>query len=280
MSRVRIQKTLKLYINGAFPRSESGRVLPITSQRGEPMNVSHASRKDLRDTVEAARAAQEGWWEKTAYNRGQILYRLAEILEDRADALPGGLGAIAPAIDRIVHHAGWTDKITALLSTLNPVSGAYVNYSLIQPIGVVVAVPQPDEGWLGLVEALCAPLVMGNTVAILVPPSLAEIALALAEAVAVSDVPKGVVNLLTTDLEELIAQAVKHDDIDALYVVGDVLSGDLLKSVEENNARVMRRLLRVDTAKAPATPVQLQKLAEVKTVWMSAGGDTRVGGRY
>jgi acyl-CoA reductase-like NAD-dependent aldehyde dehydrogenase len=269
--RVPVQKTLKLYINGKFPRSESGRTLKSTSHRGEAMHVSHASRKDLRDTVEAARTALDAWGSLSAYNRGQILYRLA---------FPAPAAEVEAAIDRVVHHAGWTDKITALLSTLNPVASAYVNYSLIQPVGVVAAIPDPAEGLLGLVEAVCTALVMGDTVALLVPPENAERAVALAEAIAVSDVPAGVVNVLTTDLGELVAQAARHDDIDALYVAGNAVPAALFEDAERENARVMRRVMRVASAKDPATPVQMQKLAEVKTVWMSSGQDIRVSGKY
>jgi len=278
--RVPVQKTLKLYINGKFPRSESGRTIKSTSHRGEAMHVSHASRKDLRDTVEAARAALDTWGGLSAYNRGQILYRLAEILEDRASAFPAPAAEVEAAVDRVVHHAGWTDKITALLSTLNPVASAYVNYSLIQPVGVVVAAPDPKDGLLGLVEALCVALVMGDTVALVVPPENAERAVALAEALAVSDVPGGVVNVLTSEIAELMAQAARHDDIDALYVAGNALPDVLFEDAEKENARVMRRVLRVSGAKDPATPVQMQKLAEVKTVWMSSGQDIRVSGKY
>jgi acyl-CoA reductase-like NAD-dependent aldehyde dehydrogenase len=269
-TRIGVQKTLKLYVGGEFVRSESGRTLKAKSRRGDTMHVSRASRKDLREAVEKMRAAQPGWWKRTAYNRGQILYRLAEMLDDRASAFPTSGRDVEAAADRAVHHAGWTDKVTALLSTLNPVAQTYVNYSMVTPVGVVVAVPRPEDGLLGLVEAICAPLVMGDVVTVIVPAEKAELAIALAEALATSDVPAGVVNLLTGDVAELVGAANGHDDVDALYVAGGAVDAALRKASEEEAARMMRRLLWVDDASAPATPHQLSKLAEVKTVWMSS----------
>lgn len=233
------------------------------------MHVSRASRKDLRETVEKMRAAQPGWWKRTAYNRGQILYRLAEILDDRAASLPTTEADAREAIDRAVHFAGWTDKIGALLSSLNPVAGAYVNYSMIGPVGVVCAVPHAGDGLTGLVEALSAALVMGNAVVLFVPTERAELAIALAEALATSDVPASVVNILTGDVAELVGAANGHDDIDAYYFAHGAISTELVKATEGDAARMMKRMLFVENAQQPATPHQLGKLAEVKTVWMS-----------
>ena len=213
LSRLRVVKTLKLYVGGQFVRSESGRTISAQSHRGESMQVSRASRKDLRDTVELMRAAQPGWWKRSAYNRGQILYRLAEMLEDRSAVLPTTAEDVAAAVDRAVHHAGWTDKITALLSSLNPVATTYVNYSMLAPSGVVLAVPHAEDGLLGLVEATCASLVMGNAVVLVVPAERAELATAFAEALATSDVPAGMVNVLTGDVAELVGAANLHDDL-------------------------------------------------------------------
>lgn len=270
MSRLKVQKTLKLFVGGEFVRSESGRTIATKSHRGEAMHVSRASRKDLRDTVEKMRAAQPGWWKRSAYNRGQILYRLGEILEDRAASLPTTEADVAAAVDRAVHHAGWTDKITALLSTLNPVAATYVNYSMVGPVGIVVAVPRAEDGLLGLVEALCAALVMGNTVTLVVPTERAELAIGLAEALATSDVPHAVVNILTGDVTEILGASNLHDDVDALYLAGGAVPEALVKDSETEAARMMRRILKVESAKEPASPHQLAKLAEVKTVWMSA----------
>lgn len=270
MSRLRVEKTLKMYVGGAFVRGESGRTVAVKSHRGEPMHVSRASRKDLRETVEKMRAAQPGWWKRTAYNRGQVLYRLAEMLEDREASLPTTPADVSAAVDRAVHHAGWTDKITALLSTLNPVAHTYVNYSMVVPTGIVVAVPHPEDGLTGLVEATCAALVMGNAVTLVVPVDRAELAVAYAEALATSDIPAGVVNVLTGDLAEVVGAANLHDDVDVLYAAQGALTAELLKSVETEAATMMRRVVQVPRAAEPATPLTLSRLSEVRTVWMSA----------
>lgn len=270
MSRLSVQKTLKMYVGGQFVRSESGHTLPIRGARGETMHASKASRKDLRDTVEIARAAQPGWAGRSAYNRGQILYRLAEMLEDRSSALPTSPADVAAAVDRAVHHAGWTDKIGAVLSTLNPVSTAYVNYSMVRAMGIVVVVPSAADGLLGLVEAACAPLVMGNTAILLVPAEQAELAVAFMEALATSDLPGGVVNVLTGDVAGVLDWADKHDDVDALYVFDGALSAERLTKSQVAAARTLRRVVMAGGAAAPADPIVLQRLAEVKTVWMSS----------
>ena len=265
-ARLRIDKTLKHYVGGKFIRSESGRTMPIQDSEGRQINVAYGSRKDLRDAIKTARGAQPGWAAATAYNRGQVIYRLAEMLESRLQALPEGAEA---AIDRIVHHAGWSDKVTAVLSTLNPVAATYVNYSKIRPLGVVCAAPDPADGLLGLVEAACASALMGNGTVLLVDSQLGEAAAALAEGLATSDFPGGVVNLLTGDQDELLGHAAGHDDVDGLYLAGKA-GKRIRKTLEEEGARVMRRLLVVDGATKPATPIELQRLAEVQTVWMSA----------
>jgi acyl-CoA reductase-like NAD-dependent aldehyde dehydrogenase len=269
MARLGIDKTFKLYCNGAFIRSESGRTMPIQTSDGRTANVAKASRKDLRDTVRAARAAQGPWSGRTAYNRGQILYRIAEMLDGRVASLPTDEADAVAAVDRAVHHAGWADKVTAVLSSLNPVAATYVNYSRIRPLGVVVAAPDPADKLLGMIEAVCASAVMSNSTLLVVPVELGELAAGLAETLATSDVPGGVINVLTGDVPELLALASKHDDIDGLYVAG-AKNQEALPALREENARVMRRMLTVDGAKAPATPIELQQLAEVQTVWMSA----------
>ncbi|NCG17755.1 MAG: aldehyde dehydrogenase family protein [Rhodobacterales bacterium] len=269
MSRLSIQKTLKLYIGGKFPRSESGRTAPIKSVDGSMINVAKASRKDLRDAVGIARKAQAAWAGRTAYNRGQVLYRLGELMECRSGGMATSDADRFAAIDRAVHHAGWSDKITAVLSSLNPVSNTFVNYSKIRPLGVVVAIPDPADGLLGMTEAICASAVMGNGTLLIVPLALAETALALAECLATSDWPGGVVNVLTGDVAELLAVASKHDDVDGLYLGG--ASAELnRKEVDVEAARVMRRVLRAGGASTAASPMQLQKLSEVQTVWMSS----------
>ena len=266
--RLSIQKTLKLYIGGAFPRSESGRTVPIRTEEGV-VNTARASRKDLRDAIQIARKAQPGWEARTGYNRGQILYRLAEVMEGRRDALHADDATVDAAIDRAVHLAGWADKITAVLSSLNPVAATYVNYSKIRAVGVVVAAPAEGDGLLGLVDALCASAVMGNGTVLLVPSALAPTAIALAECLHTSDLPGGVVNVLTGDVDELLGVASLHDDVDTLYLRG--AQGEALRArLDREGARVLRRIVRAGTAAAPPTPMALQALAEVQTVWMSA----------
>lgn len=266
MSRLNVEKTLKQYINGKFVRSESGQVLPLETPNGV-IRVASGSRKDLREAIAAARKAQSGWAGRTAYNRGQILYRLGELIDGRSWGLPEGHAE--SAADRCVHYAGWADKITQVLSTLNPVSGTFVNYSRIRPLGVVVAAPDPADGLLGLVEALCAGAVMGNGTVVLASVEAAEEAVALTECLHTSDWPAGVVNVLTGDVSALLGHASKHDDVDGLYLAGP-WADHARAELNTEAARVMRRMLRMPGAGEPASPADLQQLSEVQTVWMSA----------
>ena len=276
--RLAVQKTLKMYLGGKFIRSESGRVLPTTASDGTLMNVCRASRKDLRDAVGNNRSSLGGWAGRTAYNRGQILYRLAEMLEGRASALPIEAAHVEQAIDRVVHHAGWADKISAALSTLNPVASAYVNYSMVRPMGVVVSFPDPRDGLLGLVEATCQILVMGNTGTLIVPLDLAELAVAYTEALHTSDLPGGAINVLTGDLAELLPVANIHDDIDAIVVSGTAVTDEQWAEAQREGAQVLRRMIRFAGASVPTGPDGFSKLCEVKTVWMSAGSEIPAGG--
>ncbi len=265
MSRLSIEKTVKQYVGGKFIRSESGRVMATEGSDGRTVYVPQGSRKDLRDAVRITRKAQEGWAAKTAYNRGQILYRLAEMLDNRS--LPTSESDANAAVDRAVHHAGWADKITALLSTLNPVSGTYVNYSRIKPLGVLVAVPNPTDGLLGMVEAACTSAVMGNACILVIDASQGELAAAFSEALHTSDLPGGVVNVLTGNAAELLKVASIHDDVDGLLLYGERPE---LTDLKTEAAHVMRRIVQRPSAGKPATPIELQQLAEVQTVWMSA----------
>ena len=268
--RLAIQKTLKMYVGGAFIRSESGRVVPTPGSDGSTMNACYASRKDLRNSIGNNRGAQGKWADRTAYNRGQILYRIAEILEGRKQTLPTSIEDADAAIDRAVHHAGWADKITAVLSTLNPVAATYVNYSHHRPVGVVLAIPHPDDGLLGMVEALCGSALMGNATTLVVPVAAAELATQLAEVLATSDVPAGVVNVLTGDIPSILGTANIHDDLDALYVTEGVLDAETLREAQFEGAAVMRRIVVTGRAARAAGPAELARLSEVQTVWMSA----------
>ena len=230
------------------------------------VHASKASRKDLRDAVEIARAAQGGWAGRTAYNRGQILYRLAEMLEQRVDRCPEA----AAAADRAVHYAGWADKVTAVLSSLNPVAATYVNYSMVRPLGLVVAVVDPASGLLGLVEACCAIAVMGNSGIVFADASGVENATHLMEALATSDLPGGVINVLTGPLAELVGHVAKQDDVDALLFVGKPLPDDVVAKSVADGARVLRRVVHQADLSTPMGPDVLGRLSELKTVWMSA----------
>lgn len=279
-ARTPVLKTLKLYVNGAFIRSESGQTVRHQTAKGAPMYLAKASRKDLRNTVLAARKAQAGWAGRTAYNRGQILYRLAEILEDRKDGFPGNGDDIDQAIDRAVHYAGWSDKIEAMLSTLNPVANTYVNYSKIRPLGLVAAVPDPAEGLLGLVDAIGACAVMGNATIVFVDPESAERAIALAECLATCDMPAGVVNILTGDTKSLIEHAGRQDDLDGLRIASAALEASQHTEIDVAAAQVMRRVIHTPSASIPSEPIELAKLAEVQTVWMSAYEPNATQGSY
>lgn len=277
--RVGVQKTLKMYVGGAFIRSESGRVTSIKAHDGGTMNAAVASRKDLRNTLEKARAAQGSWWRRTAYNRGQILYRLGEMIDGRGDALPTKTADWQAAADRAVHHAGWSDKVTAVLSTLNPTASAYVNYTMVQPVGVVLSIPHPKSGLLGLVEAAAAPILMGNSVIVLADLSTAELATAFSEALATSDVPAGVVNVLTGDFDASLAVADILDDLDTIWVADGAVSDATLERTRREAATVMRRVVVHHCGKRPAHPDDLALLSEFKTVWMSAMGSIGPAGK-
>ncbi len=270
MARLPIQKTLKMYVGGKFIRSESGRTTPVKAKDGQVMNVCFASRKDLRNSLGNNRSAQPGWAGRTAYNRGQILYRIGEILEGRLDTLPTKKKDAEAAVDRAVHYAGWSDKIEQVLSTLNPVAATYVNYSRVRPLGVVMSLSHRKDGLLGMVDALCVSAVMGNATTLVVPSELADLATHLSEALATSDVPGGVMNVLSGDVEGVLQTANIHDDLDGLWVPEGALSDDALKAAQFEGAQVMRRIVTVPRANEPRPPSDLGRVAEMQTVWMSA----------
>jgi acyl-CoA reductase-like NAD-dependent aldehyde dehydrogenase len=229
MSRLDVRKTYKLYIGGKFPRSESGRYLAAKSSRGEHLdNFAHASRKDFRDAVTAARAAVDGWSKATAYNRGQILYRAAEMLQNRATELVNEIarstGAsaakatneVATAIDRLVHFAGWTDKYSQVFGSVNPVASSHFNFSTPEPTGVVVVLA-PDEPSLLALVSLVAPVILSGNAAIVVASEKYPLpAATFAEILATSDLPGGVVNILTGKQAELVPHIASHMDVNAI----------------------------------------------------------------
>ena len=264
MTRLPVKKTYKLFIGGAFPRSESGR-----TYEAEGQNVARASRKDARDAVVAARKAQPGWASATAYNRGQVLYRLAEMMETRtADlaAVCSGKKEVEAAIDRVVWYAGWADKLAQVLGSSNPVSGPYFNFTFPEPTGVV-AILAPDEPALGgLVSRLAPALVGGNAVVVVASETHPVAAIELAEAIATSDVPGGVVNILTGHREELAPILAGHMDVNALDLTGaNGQSPELERLAADNVKRV------VHGSADEQSPWAIASFLELKTVWHPIG---------
>jgi len=276
-SRVEVKKTYKLFINGAFPRSESGRVFEVTAKNGDFIaNPALASRKDLRDAVTAARAAQSGWSKATAYNRGQILYRIAEMLEGRADQFEAEIALtsqvtptkakvlVAEAIDRWVWYAGWSDKLQAVSGATNPVSGPFFNFSISEPQGVVAIAS--SVSFLEFIDAIAAAVVSGNTSVVLVPGGLAVPAMSFAEVLATSDLPAGVINILTGSLDELAPWAASHMDID-----GFDISGIAKKKHGALKAAGAENLKRIHSFGSGKTPARILAFMESKTLWHSVG---------
>jgi acyl-CoA reductase-like NAD-dependent aldehyde dehydrogenase len=275
--RVDVKKTYKLFINGAFARSESGRVFEVSAKNGDFIaNPALASRKDLRDAVTAARAAQSGWSKATAYNRGQILYRIAEMLEGRAEqfeseiALTSQITAlkakaqVTDAIDRWVWYAGWSDKLQAVSGATNPVAGPFFNFSISEPQGVIAIAS--DVSFIDFIDAIAAAAVSGNTTVVLVPASLAVPAMTFAEVLATSDLPAGVINILTGSLDELAPWAASHMDIDGFDISGinKKKHGELKVAGAEN----LKRIHAFSNGKSPS---RILSFMESKTVWHSVG---------
>jgi acyl-CoA reductase-like NAD-dependent aldehyde dehydrogenase len=280
--RVSVRKTYKLFIGGAFPRSESGRSYPVHAASGEFLaNAALASRKDVRDAVRAARAAVRPWAGATAYNRGQILYRIAEMLEGRRDQFIAEVGAVEPdagastvdaAIDRWVWYAGWADKIAQVYGGANPVAGPYFNVSTPEPTGVVGIMSPQASSLLGLVSVVAPAIVTGNTAVVLASESRPLPAITLAEVLATSDLPGGVVNLLTGRTAETAPWLASHMDVNAIDLtgVGDAGLGiELEKAAAENLKRVLRPS-QPDWYAEPAID-RMTAFLETKTVWHPKG---------
>jgi acyl-CoA reductase-like NAD-dependent aldehyde dehydrogenase len=264
VSRLPIKKTYKLFVGGAFPRSESGR-----TYEAEGQNVARGSRKDVRDAVKAARGAQPGWASATAYNRGQVLYRLAEMVEARVPEfaeLCTGSAEVERDIDRIVWYAGWADKLPQVLGGTNPVAGPYFNFTLPEPTGVVAVLAPDEPPLLGLVTRLIPPLVGGNAVVAVASESHPLAAIELAEAITTSDVPGGVVNLLTGYRSELGPVLASHMDVNAIDLCGaDGLGPELERLAADNVKRVV--LGKPDAQ----SPWEISSFLELKTVWHPIG---------
>ena len=285
MGRLDVRKTHKLYIDGAFPRSESGRVFPAEDSNAQVVaRMSQASRKDLRDAVRAARGAQPGWAGRTAYNRAQILYRVAEMVEDRREAFAAQLevdgrdraavdAEIEASIDRLVWYAGWSDKFAQVLGNLNPVAGPFFNISVPEATGVIGVAAPEEPPLLGLVSVVAPVVVSGNT-AIVVPSGRWPLtAVTFAEALATSDVPGGVVNLLTGFKDELLPWLAGHMDVNGLDLDGapSDMVGALVDAGAENLKRT--RTDRTDDwwAASAQSPYRIAAFTETKTVWHPKG---------
>ena len=285
-SRVAVRKTYKLYIGGAFPRSESGRSYPVSTPDGRFLaNAAKASRKDARDAVVAARKAFAGWSGATAYNRGQVLYRVAELMEGRraqfvaelADAGTGGSvtpeSEVDAAIDRWVWYAGWADKVTAVLGTANPVAGPYFDFSVPEPTGVVAVLAPQESALLGLVSVVAPVVATGNTCVVVASERRPLPAVTLSEVLATSDVPGGVVNLLTGVTAELAPWLAAHRDVNAIDLTGadPAQAVELETAAAENVKRVLRAPAGSPDWTADPGIRRLSAFLETKTVWHPMG---------
>jgi acyl-CoA reductase-like NAD-dependent aldehyde dehydrogenase len=284
--RVTVAKTYKLYIGGAFPRSESGRSYPVTDAKGAFLaNAAQASRKDARDAVVAARKAFSGWSGATAYNRGQVLYRVAELLEGRREQFVAEVTAsegvparraqslVDASIDRWVWYAGWTDKIASVLGASNPVAGPYFSFTVPEPTGVVAVLAPQASSLLGLVSVLAPVLASGNTCVVVASQNRPLPAITLSEVLATSDVPGGVVNTLTGRTAELAPWLAAHGDVNALDLTG-AAAGQRI-DLERAAAGTVKRVLRVPAAEPDWTAMpditRLRAFVESKTVWHPVG---------
>tara|TARA_X000001036_G_scaffold89512_1_gene81819 strand:+ start:8793 stop:9638 length:846 start_codon:yes stop_codon:yes gene_type:complete len=277
--KIPIAKTYKLFINGAFPRSESGRTFSVDNPEGELIaNVSQASRKDFREAVRAARSAQSPWASRTAYNRGQILYRVAEMLESRkiefVELLKNiGLNSkaakseVEEAIHRWVWYAGWSDKYSQVLGSVNPVSGPYFNFTVPEPTGVVGIIAPAEPSMMGLVSRLAPAIVSGNTVVVVSQGQSSLTSITIGEVLATSDVPEGVVNILTGDQSELLPWMIGHMDVNAVDISGISPETDhtLLEEASLNVKRVVSRKVEEESLEL------ISDFLEMKTIWHPVG---------
>lgn len=292
-ARLSVLKTYKLFVGGKFPRSESGRVYEVTDSKGKWLaNAPLSSRKDGRDAVVAARKAAGGWAGATAYNRGQILYRIAEMLEGRRDQFIGevadaeGLSKskaaaqVDAAIDRWVWYAGWTDKIAQVVGGTNPVAGPFFNVSSPEPTGVVAVVAPQESSFLGLVSVIAPVIAGGNTVIVIASEGSPLPALSLGEVLATSDLPGGVVNILSGRAAEIAPSLAAHQDVNAIDLAG--ADAELAKALEIAAADNLKRVLRpqpVDWSATPGTE-RLTAFLETKTVWHPTGSLGAGGSSY
>jgi acyl-CoA reductase-like NAD-dependent aldehyde dehydrogenase len=292
VTHLAVSKTYKLFIGGAFPRSESGRTYQARDRKGNFMaNAALASRKDLRDAVVAARKGYTAWSKATAYNRGQVIYRIAEMLESRrtefAELIMISSGAsredataeVDAAIDRLVHYAGWTDKVAAVMGSANPVSSPYFCYSTPEPMGVVGVLAPSGSPLLGLISVIAPVIAGGNACVLIAAEQDPCVAITFAEVTATSDVPAGVINILTGRISELAAHLAAHADVNALDLTGS--NPELRASLEQAAAETVKRVYvpkgEPDFAAQPGT-ARLRAFLEIKTVWHPTGALSLSGG--
>ena len=285
-SRVPVAKTYKIYIDGKFPRTESGRYFPLEDADGAVLaNICRGSRKDFRNSVVAARKAFHGWSSASAYLRGQILYRIAEMLEGRSEQFVAELvlqgiskrkakKEVEGSIDRLIYYAGWSDKYQQIFSAVNPVSSSHFNFSVLEPTGVVSVLAPDDSSLLGLVSNIAPVIVGGNTCVVLASEKMPLCAVSFAEVLHASDVPAGVVNIITGYREELTGQFASHMDVNAVvFCDGDE---GVAKNVQEQAADNIKRVIdRVDTDWAQENsqdPYFIRDTQETKTTWHPIGG--------
>ncbi len=288
-ARLKVAKTYKLYIGGKFPRSESGRSFPFSNPKGELVaHVSHASRKDFRDAVVVARKAQHGWASRTAFNRGQILYRMAEVLESRAATFErvltehAGYSAadaaaeVEASVDRLVWYAGWSDKFTQLFGSTNPVASPHFNVTSPEATGVVAVFTPKNAPLLGLISSVIPVITGGNTVVAIVDSVAPTLSIELAEVLATSDLPGGVINLLTCPHAEVLGHAGGHKDVDGISFVSD--DADARRDLALEAAESVKRVKFYDDVSAKdwrkddqQSPYRILPFVEFKTAWHPMG---------
>ncbi|UCE93425.1 MAG: aldehyde dehydrogenase family protein [Flavobacteriaceae bacterium] len=281
MSRLDIHKTYKLYIGGKFPRTESGRYYPVHNKKSKLIaNMCLSSRKDFRNAVVAARKAQSSWAGTTALNKGQILYRIAEMLEGRREQFVEELKIqgqsakkareeVEQSIDRLVYYAGWSDKFQQIFSSVNPVSSAHFNFSCTEPMGVLAVIAPEEQGLLGLISVIAPAIVGGNTVVVLASRSNPLSAISFAEVLNSSDVPGGVINILTGDRSELISHMSSHMDVNAILYSGtdEEEIKNLSELASENLKRIVVYKKKDWSNENNQSPYFIEKSLEIKTTW-------------